>query len=205
MRLFWLILSVLCAAAAGLACVYAGLFGPVLNQPGGNPQETVTLFFDSLKSGDYPAAYSCLLDYDTLGLENEPETPEARQIYDAIRQSYSYTLKGDCVIKGKTATQKVQLRALSLQKAEAATASRVNAILEEKVASLSPAEVYDSDGEYLQSLTDAVYQDALEDALKNRDALTASTELEIALEYVQGEWRMITDRALQNALVGGEA
>ena len=54
LRLFWLIVSVFCAAAAALACVYAGLFGPVFNQPAGDPQETVTLFFDSLKTETTP-------------------------------------------------------------------------------------------------------------------------------------------------------
>ena len=205
MRLFWLILSVFLAAAAGLACIYAGLFGSVFNRPGGDPQETVTKFFDSLKIGDYATAYSCLSDYETLGLEQEPETAEARQIYDAIKQSYSYTLAGDCVINEKSAAQKVRFRALNLQRTETAIASRVNAILEEKVATLPQSEVYDSEGGYLPSLTDAVYQEALEEALKNTDSLAASTELEIHLQYERGEWRMLADKALLNVLVGGEA
>ena len=205
LRLFWLILSVFCAAAAALACVYAGLFGPVFNRPAGDPQQTVTQFFDSLESGDYTAAYACLSDYETLGLEQEPETAEARQIYDALKQSYSYLLKGDCVINGKSAAQKVRFRALNIQRTEAAIASRVNGILEAKIAELPPAEIYDAEGGYLASLTDAVYQEALEEALKNTDSLAMETELEIALRYEQGEWRIVTDRALLNALVGGEA
>ena len=205
LRLFWLIVSVFCAAAAALACIYAGLFGPVFNQPAGDPQETVTLFFDSLKTGDYPAAYACLSDYQTLGLEQEPETAEARQVYDALKQSYSYILKGDCVINGNSAAQKVRFRALNLQRTEAAIASRVNGILEAKVAELPQAEIYDGEGGYLPSLTDAVYQEALEEVLKNTDSLAAETELEIALRYEQGEWRIVTDRALLSALVGGEA
>ncbi len=205
LRLFWLILSVVFAAAAALACIYAGLFGPVFNRPAGNPQETVTKFFDSLKSGDYPAAYACLSDYDTLGLEQEPETAEAKQIYDALKQSYGYILKGDCAVNGKTAAQRVRFRALNIQRTETAIASRVNGILEAKVAELPQAEIYDADGGYLPSLTDSVYREAIEDALKNTDALAVETELEIALRYEQGEWQIVTDRALLNALVGGEA
>ncbi len=205
LRLFWLIVSVFCAAAAVLACVYAGLFGPVLNRPAGDPQKTVTLFFDSLKQGDYAAAYSCLSDYDTLGLELEPETPEARQVYDVLRRSYSYTLQGDCAVNGRTAAQKLRFRALNIRKTEDAIASRVNAILEEKVAELPASEVYDEAGGYLPSLTDAVYEEAMREALENMDSLSANTELEIRLQYEQGEWRIVTDRALLNALVGGEA
>ena len=205
LRLFWLVLSVFFAAAAALACVYAGLFGPIFNQPAGDPQQTVTQFFDSLKSGDYPAAYACLSDYETLGLEQEPETAEARQVYDVLKKSYSYTLQGDCAVHGRAATQKLRFRALNIRKTEAAIASRVDAILEEKVAELPYSEIYDADGGYLPSLTDAVYQEAMEEALKNMDSLSANTELEIRLQYEQGEWRIVTDRALLNALVGGES
>ena len=88
-RLFWLILAVLFAAAAGFACFYAGLFGSILIQPDGDPAETVTRFFTSLQNRDYDAAYACLNDYATLGLEKEPETAEAQRVYDAIRNSYA--------------------------------------------------------------------------------------------------------------------
>ena len=83
-RLFWVVLTALFAALAVLACVYSSLFGSIWNRPEGDPAETVTWFFDSIRIGNYPSAYSCLSDYVTLGLEQEPETPEAKKIYDVL-------------------------------------------------------------------------------------------------------------------------
>ena len=203
-RLIWIVLAAALAAAAVVACVYAAFFGPLVNQPGGNPQETVVRFFDCLKSGDYTGMYACLADYETLGLENTPESAEARMIYNALKQSYGCTLKGACSIDGLSAVQGVRLRALNLRRTEQAVAGTVDDYLEAMVDALPLNEVYDNSGGYLTGLTDRVYAAALEQALRNPDPLTAETELEIHLRYVDGDWRIETDRALQNALVGGE-
>ncbi len=202
-RLFWLILAVLFMAAAILACFYAGLFGSIYNQPGGNPGETVSRFFNGLRNGNYPLAYSCLSDYATLGLEQEPETAEAKLIYEAIRSSYSYSLNGESRISGREAEQDVTFSSLNLRKTEDAVAGRVDGILEEMVAVMPESEVYDGNGGYLTSLTDAVYAEALSAALQDTSGLTEETALVITLKYTGGEWKIVTDRALMNALVGG--
>ncbi|MBQ9664433.1 MAG: hypothetical protein IJV40_14910 [Oscillospiraceae bacterium] len=203
-RLFWLILAVLFAAAAGFACFYAGLFGSILIRPDGDPAETVSRFFTSLQNRDYETAYACLSDYATLGLEKEPETAEAKRVYDALRSSYGFTLDGESTVNGLEASQRVTLRALNLRQTENAIQQRVNGILEEKVAALPASEIYDGNGGYLTSLTDAVYADALEQALQNTDGLCTETSVEIRLKYTDGAWKMVMDRTLMNALVGGE-
>ena len=205
-RLLWLILAVLFTAGAVLACFYAGLFGSIYNQPDGNPGETVSRFFNGLRNGDYNLAYSCLSDYATLGLEQQPETPAAQQVYEAIRRSYSYSLDGESVITGREATQNVTLRALNLRKTEDAVAARVGGILEEMVAVLPQSEVYDGNGGYLTSLTDSVYTEALSAVLQeDTSGLMEETPLQIRLKYTGGEWKIVTDRQMMNALVGGES
>ena len=81
----------------------------------------------------------------------------------------------------------------------------MNGILEQKVAELPASEIYDGNGGYLTSLTDAVYADALEQALQESDALSTETQMEIRLKYTDGTWKMVVDRTLMNALVGGES
>ena len=203
-RLFWLILAVLFAGLACFACFYAGLYGSIYNQPDADPAETVTRFFDSIRIGDYTTAYACLSDYTTLGLEREPESAEAKQVYSALRNSYGYTLSGSASVSGLDATQRVSLRALNLRLTESAIQQRVNGILEEMVAELPAAEVYDGNGGYLTSLTDAVYAEALRQALQETESLCTETPLEIQLKYMDGTWKIITDRSLMTALVGGE-
>lgn len=207
-RLFWLIFAVLFAALGLLACVYAFLFGSIYNQPPqGDPKETVQLFFDGVRVGNYRIAYSCLSDYFSLGLENEPESEEARQLYRALKGSYSYNLLGESTVDGIHATQRVSLRALNIRRTEDAVAQRVDAVLEETVKDLPESSVYDEDGKYLQSLTDTVYSRALEQVLGDQgsmESLKQDTVLEIHLVYRDGLWKIVTDRALMSALMGGE-
>ncbi len=203
--MFWMVLAVVFAVAAGFACFYAGLFGTVYNRPGGNPQDTVRLFFDSVRNGDYASAYGCLSDYSSLGLENAPATEEAALLYDALHQSYRYELIYDCELDGLSAAQSVRFHALNIRRAEEAAAAAVNGILEEKLAELDSEAVYDPDGGYLSSFTDLLYRTALERVLQNPEPLCTETDLVIQLQYLDGQWLIRTDRELQKALVGGEA
>ena len=189
---------------AGFACFFAMMYGSIYNQPDADPVETVTGFFDSLQARNYPEAYACLSDYASLGLENEPESAEARAVYDALRSSYSYTLSGSSSVTGLEASQRVALRALNLRMTENAVQQRVNGILEEMVATMPESEVYDGNGGYLTSFTDAIYTEALNQALQNTDALCSDTQLLIQLKYMDGTWKIVTDRNLMTALIGGE-
>ena len=203
-RLFWLILAVLFAGMAGFACFFAAMYGSIYNRPDADPAETVTRFFDSVRARNYPEAYACLSDYASLGLETEPESADARAIYEALRNSYSYTLSGSSSVTGLEASQRVVLRALNLKMTESAVQQRVNGILEELVASMPENEVYDGNGGYLTSFTDAIYTEALNQALQNSESLCSDTQLLIQLKYMDGTWKIVTDRDLMTALIGGE-
>ena len=203
-RLFWLILAVLFAGMAGVACFYAAMYGSIYNRPDADPAETVTRFFESIRARNYPEAYACLSDYASLGLEKEPESAEARAMYDALRNSYSYTLSGSSSVTGLEASQRVVLRALNLRMTENAVQQRVNGILEELVTTLPESEIYDGNGGYLTSFTDTIYKEALNQALQNTDTLCSDTQLLIQLKYMDGTWKIVTDRNLMTALIGGE-
>ena len=203
-RLFWLILAVLFAGMAGVACFYAAMYGSIYNRPDADPAETVTRFFESIRARNYPEAYACLSDYASLGLEQEPESAEARAMYDALRNSYSYTLSGSSSVTGLEASQRVVLRALNLRMTENAVQQRVNGILEELVTTMPESEIYDGNGGYLTSFTDTIYKEALNQALQNTDTLCSDTQLLIQLKYMDGTWKIVTDRNLMTALIGGE-
>ena len=180
------------------------MYGSIYNRPDADPAETVTRFFDSVRARNYPEAYACLSDYASLGLEKEPESAEARAMYDALRNSYSYTLSGSSTVTGLEASQRVVLRALNLRMTESAVQQRVNGILEEMVATMPESEVYDGNGGYLTSFTDAIYTEALNQALQNSESLCSDTQLLIQLKYMDGTWKIVTDRNLMTALIGGE-
>ena len=204
-RLFWLIAAVVMAALAVFACLYAGLFGSIHNRPEGNPADTVAQFFESVRVGNYPIAYACLSDYSSLGLEQQPETPEAQALYVVMKQSYSWSPDGEARISGTDAVQKVQLRALNVRRVEAAVTARVDQVLQGMVSELPNSDVYDETGGYRSSLTDAVYAEALRQTLSDPDPLCETVNLEIRLQYLDGAWKIITDRALMTALMGGQS
>ena len=204
-RLFWVVFTALFAALAVIACVYSSLFGSIYIRPEGDPAETVSWFFDSIRIGNYPSAYSCLSDYLSLGLEQEPETPEAKQLYDTLKKTYSWSLDGECSVNGLEAVQPVSFRALNIRRAEEVIAERAKEIFERETADLPVSEVYDENGALQQSVIDRVYAVALEEALAHPDALCSETALEIRLKYADGAWKIVTDRALMSALVGGES
>ena len=201
---FWVGITILLMAAALILCVFASWRGSLYIKPSGNPQYTVTRFFDALLGGRYSQAYACLSDYASLGLEKEPESAEAKQVYDAIRNSFNYTLSGSSTVHGLEATQRVVLHSMNLRMTENAIQQRVNGILEEMVQTLPANEVYDGNGGYLTSFTDAIYVEALNQALQNTEMLSTDTQLEMQLKYQDGMWKIVTDRNLMTALVGGE-
>ena len=200
---FWLGLSLLlCAAALGL-CVFAGSGGSLALRPEGDPQDTVQSFFTELFAGDYSAAYARLADYSSLGLEHEPGGDSSRTLYRALRESYAFSLVGDCDVHKLSASQRVRLRYLDLKAVEAEIAAQVEGIAEELVDTHSAAEIYDDEGGYLVSFTDEVYSAALNRVLRSASGYCVETELELRLSYLDGAWRLHSSPALFSALLGG--
>ena len=202
---FWAGMTVLLFAAALLLCVFASWRGSLYIKPSGNPQYTVSAFFDALLAKDYEAAYACLGDYSTLGLENEPASEEARLVYEALKDSYAYELIGRCEENQMQARQRVSLRYLNVKSVEGEIAKRVNTVLALLVAEKPRNEVYDENDQYLPALTDEVYLRALEQVLEEPGFYTSTAEFDVELEYMEGQWLMKTNQELFNALMGGES
>ncbi len=202
---FWVGITILLMAAALILCVFASWRGSLYIKPSGNPQYTVTRFFDALLGGRYSQAYACLSDYTTLGLENEPASEEARQIYQALKDSYRYELIGKCEEQQMEATQRVSLRYLNVRRVESEISKRVNTVLALLVAEKPRDEVYDENNQYLPELTDEVYLRALEQVLESPEFYYSTAEFDVELSYMNGEWLMKTNQALFNALMGGES
>lgn len=202
---FWAGLSIVFSAAAMIVCVVALRMGTLYSHPNGEPAEPVNGFFSALSAGNYETAYSYLSDYDSLGLEKEPESEDSRLLFDALRSSYDFSLRGDAVRDRLHATQKVSFRHLNLDAVKKAAESRVNPLLKNIVESRSKSQVYDSDGNYLESVTDEVYRKALSEALAGASQYYTSTELEIPVDYADGKWLMSTTPELISALLGGNA
>ena len=199
---FWAVLGVIFAALAVVACVVGLRMGNIYAAPAGDPTEPVNNFFYNIAAGDYQKAYTYLSDYETLGLENEPDTEESRLICNALRESYDYSLRGDCVRDRLSAVQRVSFQYLSLDSVKSDAAGRIPSLLKEIVESRTNSQVYDGNGEYLQSVTDEVYRKALTEALTNSTKYRTSIEVSVDVTYDDGVWLMSLPKELIPAMTG---
>ena len=198
---------------AGLAAIFAGLsmtaaviglnMGTVIAQPGGEPTEPVISFFESIKRGDYDGACKYLSDYESFGLNFRASTEQGNALLDVLKSSYDYYLRGSCVKDGITATQNVAFKYVNLSKIKEDAAARINPYLKEIAEGRPNSKVYDSEGNYLQSVTDEVYEKAMADAIANAENYYTSAEFTVNIDYIDGQWLMQTPGELITALAGG--
>ena len=200
---FWAVVAVLFAGLCLFACVVGCNLGTLYVKTDVDPQETVIKFYQAILDEDYATAYSCLGDYSSLGLENEPDTEEGKLLYNALKDSYSFTLHGDAVKDKLNATQTVAFRYLNLSTLEEAVQKEIDPLLKEYVDSHTRSEIYDANGAYLQSVTDAVYLQALEETLESADKYYTSSEYDVTLTYSDGSYLMYTNSDMLKAFLGG--
>lgn len=190
--------------AAGMLLAVAGCFGgTVIAKPTGDPQDAVTVFFDSLIAGDYTTAYDRVRDYTSLGLENEPNTESGKMAYAALHASYGYELLGSAEVDKLDAAQKVSFTYLSLPALEAAVADETQTQLKHLVQQLPSSEVYDQNNNYLPEITERAYLQALKLVLESAADYYTTEDIPLTLNYTDGRWQLIMNTSLLKALNGG--
>ena len=201
----WAVLAVVFTGFGLLLSIIGYNAGALYSKPQGDPSETVTRFYDALIAGDYPTAYSCLSDYTGLGLETTPSSENAALIYDALKESYEYTLTGAAVTDGLTARQGVRFKYLDLSELEASVEDGVQRNLEKLIDDRPRSEVYDEHDKYLPSITEEAYSVSLTSVLSHADSYYTAAEITVELTYTGGQWLIVTNQTMLNALMGGAA
>lgn len=199
----WAVLSVLFATVGLLACVIGSYSGTLYTRVDGDPAETVRGFYDAILSGDYERAYGYLGNYDSLGLEKEPESDNAKAVYAALRESYDYALSGEARIDKVKAVQSVRFRYLRLRDIENSVQDGTERNLENAVRDNPKDEVYDENNEFLPDVANRAYSEALSAVLRNAGSYYSSVTLDIELEYRDSQWFIICSQAMLDALMGG--
>ena len=200
---FWAIIAILIAAIALILCVIAFNFGTFFAKPKGNPQDTVKEFYSDIISGNYHAAYKHLSDYSSLGLENESDSLESGLLVEALRDSYDFTLNGECKKDRLQATQHVTFRYLNLKELEAAASEKLPLILNDYVQNHDASELYDENNRYLPAVTDEIYLMALKEAVSEAERYYATADYDVHLDYIDGDWYMSTNDDMIRSLLGG--
>lgn len=176
---FWGYLTLALVILSLVLCIVGAKKGTLSVRTDADPKETVERFFECVVIGKYDEAYDCLANYDSLGLENRSDN----QKWNALLTSYDYSLLGEPTVKGGTAVQSLRLRYLDLNALEDALATPVQ----------QPAEGEEAQPVYPRT----------EELLAHPEDYYVTAELQISLQYESGQWRIVADNALLNALSGG--
>lgn len=202
-RFIGLFLALILSAAAMLLAGAGIYIGTVYAKPDGDPTESVTRFLDAVCTGNYPAAYTELRDYADLGLADMPTSPAGQRVYQALHESFSYSLAGECRTDKLEAVQPVRFTYLDLARLEDAVADETQRQVEAIVQTRSINEVYDENRRYRPEVANEAYLAALNVVLQNAPAYYAETEFELSLAYTDGRWQILASPALLRALAGG--
>lgn len=199
-----LVLAGLILAAGGIYVSFASLDAePVLISEPVDVTGRVTELMDAIVASDYEKASSVIYGTPQLGVDREPADEVGVMLWNAFADSRTYELKGGCVADNSGMTQQVVMTYLDLSSVTANLGERSQAILNKRVEeSLNLDEIYDANNEYREEVVMDALKEAVTMALRE-DAKQTSVELTLNLIYRNGQWWVVSNSQLMNAISGG--
>ncbi len=168
----------------------------------GDPAETAARFFHALCLSEWAEASSYVRGGPDLKLDKLPEDPLERDIWEAYLHSWAWSMGEGGRTDSVTAWQTVQFTSMRPDVFTEGIDGDVKEILTGWVNERPLAEIYDQDGQFLEN----VVRDALEEAVKARltrpEEYLASTPVTLQLAFENGEWYIVPEETLWNALSG---
>jgi hypothetical protein len=124
-------------------------------------------------------------------------------IWEAFCDSMRYELVGECYATEDGLAQNVVFSCIDITSVTETLKDRSQDLLEQRVEEAEDLEeVYDEDLQYREDFVMDVLYDAAVAALKE-DAQTITAELTVNMAYQNGQWWIIADKALLDAISGG--
>ena len=199
-----LVLVGLIAAASGIFLSFAAMnTEPVLVAEPVEATQKVAELMDAVVACDYEKASSLIYGNPALGLDREPADQAGIMLWDAFTKSQSYELKGGCTAVESGLVQQVVFTYLDMTSVTANLGERSQAMLVERIEAAEDIdEIYDENNEYREDVVMEVLEEAVAKALKE-DAQNVTVELTVNLIFRDGQWWIVADNALLNAISGG--
>ena len=199
------LLGIAVAAATVWLCLQSLDKEPVLLRRPDAAVSRVDDLFRSVSEDDYTAASRQIYGEPDLGGDREHMEKISAMIWDAYVDSFRYELVGDCVPTDIGVAQQVTVTYLDITGVTDGLQDRSRALLQQRVAEAEDVEeIYDENNNYRPDFVDGVVTDAAREALRE-DASYLETELTVELVYVKGQWWILADQALMQAISGGIA
>lgn len=202
--------AALCAVAgicSAAAAVYIGMNftdrEPQLLTPPTVARNQVVTMMEAVCGGDYDAASAVILGTPDLGMSREAADEVGVLVWEAFQESLTYELSGECYTTSDGLAQDITVTGLDIESVTANLHQRSRELLEKRVEEAEDiSEVYDENNEYREEFVMDVLYDAAEEALRE-DAQLYTAELTIRLSYTDGNWWVVADSALLDAISGG--
>lgn len=199
----FLVLAVLLSLAA-LGKIAWPALEAVRDKPKGDPQETVINFLGALSRGDYEEAYARMDYVESLGLDYQPQRESQKQLFDAMRRTFSADLYGDCTVNGERAYQQVSCRYLDVDKLNTEARSQALIYISRYVSSHPVGDLYNENGNYRPELMwEAWDQAVLELLQQHAEDYRSSTGIQLELRWHDGAWHVVPSDKLLQLLTGG--
>ncbi len=191
------------ALAAVILCVVGSLADPLLLTSGEAPREAAVRLFDAVCQADFDGITASLGGEPELGLDKTPDSDLGVMIRDAFWQSCSYELEGGVRTSADGVVQSVAFTSLDISLLTSQLNERAKTLLARSAGSgVDVDEVYDDNGDYREAFVMGILSEAAAELIAEGGSVsTVTIELKLVLE--DGQWRVVADSELLNALSGG--
>lgn len=201
------VIFVIVGIAAAVAAVNLSLNNkdadPVLVAPPEEAKLQVVGLMDAVCAGDFALASTYMQGQPDLGVDREATDPVGVLIWNALCDSMSYELVGECYGTEEGLAQNVTVSCMDITSVTSVLKERSQAMLEERVEEAEDLDdVYDENLQYREDFVMEVLYDAAEKALKE-DATTMTMDLTVNMVYQNEVWWIIADTDLLDAISGG--
>lgn len=157
----------------------------------------------ALESGDYVSAGNLMYGQPDLGADRDPADPAGVLVWDAFTDSISVFFGGECYATDSGLSRDMTVTTLDISSVTGALAEHAHALLTARVEGAEEmTELYDEENNFREELVNEVLQEAVVQALAE-DAQTVTYDVTLNLIYRDGQWWVVPDQALLDAISGG--
>lgn len=155
--------------------------------------------------GNYAGAGKLMYGTPELGVDREPADEAGALIWDAFLDSIRYEFTGDCYATDSGVARDVTIESLDIAGITGDLKEISQDLLAKRVEEAEDIDqIYDADGEYREDFVMEVLSDAVRQALE-QNSTYSSREITLNLTYQDGQWWIVADEALLEAISGGIA
>ena len=193
--------TVLLIGSMGFFLLNRNAEGKILELPG----EAVACseaFAQALNAGDLEAAAERIYGAPDLGVATVPAEPETAALWDAFRDSLSFSYGGDWSIVPTGLARTGTVTAVDVGSLMEKLPERTQALMNQRIASAEDlTELYDEQNNLRAEVVTEILRQALQQAI-SEDARTVTREVTVKLIKWDGSWWVVPDQALLQMLSG---